>query len=1174
MTAVLGPVATAFFGALAPLEAAVADPVLFRLLVRDVGWDVEVSQDVLAQLPLAASLPERMAQGREILADLDAGGAQAGALVLDLLDLVAGIVDDVRALDGFSPNGDLPAELRDPAYWADLALLLPGVLIARRLESASPVLHRLLRIAGVIEETELPDGPGRSRVRQSLSFANLADLIGDPAGYLQGVYEWGAAGGWRHDALLEELRLLLYPYRRAARRAPVRELFRSGPSTLYSPANPALESTRELVWPLVQGELDGGWVELGALLVPAPATRTGPVTGLLVTNLTYGSAAGSIPLADGWTLQLTGGLDASGAAGILIRPGAVSFHGTSPAVDASVVVTGAPTEPFVLLGSAGGLRLEARGAEVGLALRGTGPDIEVWVRTVPDGSGSGLALVLQPGDADAMVRGLAGATPLEAGFDLELSWSSSGGFQFGGSPGFELALPLDKTIGPLTLDELTLALARSGSDTSLEAGLTFSLALGPFILAIRRIGLRAALVDPDDPAALARFGDTGVQLGLLPPDGVGIGIDADGIVTGGGFLGLEPDIGRYSGVAQLAMLGLGLTVVGIVETQLPGDPDGWSLFLSVIADFTPIPIGFGFTLNGVGGFMGLNRTLDDVALAEGVREGRLDSLLFPTDPLAEATRILADIEAYFPSQQGQYAFGAMVKIGWGSPSLVTAEVGVILALPDVRLAVVGELSSVLPSPDVPLLELHMGVVGVIDVAGGTLTVAASIYDSQLVGLALSGDMAMYVSVGTGAPPYFLFTVGGFNPGWSPPSSVPASVRDTRRMSASIDLAPELEIGLDAYVAITPNTLQFGADVHAVARLHTLGVDFSADGTFGFDVQITFSPFLIAADMYAMVAIRADGEPLISVGLRLHVEGPSPWSGTGFAEFQFLFWDVAFRVAVGAGVAAESDGTVSLWPELERALNDPESWSATTSPAAVPDVGLRPLDPVAEAGMWLAPDSRVEMRQSVLPLNREIEVYGALVPVGQTRFDVEAAGLAAGAGSAWDAVQDWFAPAQYTRMTPSERLSAPSFELMDAGVTLTGTGWTVPTAAANTASATLGYDQKILEPEQVFTRSYSKLDPDRMLTGVNAATATTTSAQPASSRYGVAVPRLSVGTTRYSVVDPLDAEPVGGWTGIVAGGGAAAVPYADAVGLRRALVPSRPGGGARLRIVPSHAVSGG
>ena len=49
--------------------------------------------------------------------------------MLDLLDLVEGLVADLRALGGFS-TGEVPAQLRDSAYWADLALLLPGVLIA------------------------------------------------------------------------------------------------------------------------------------------------------------------------------------------------------------------------------------------------------------------------------------------------------------------------------------------------------------------------------------------------------------------------------------------------------------------------------------------------------------------------------------------------------------------------------------------------------------------------------------------------------------------------------------------------------------------------------------------------------------------------------------------------------------------------------------------------------------------------------------------------------------------------------------------------------------------------------------------------------------------------------------------------------------------------------------
>ena len=247
------------------------------------------------------------------------------------------------------------------------------------------------------------------------------------------------------------------------------------------------------------------------------------------------------------------------------------------------------------------------------------------------------------------------------------------------------------------------------------------------------------------------------------------------------------------------------------------------------------------------------------------------------------------------------------------------------------------------------------------------------------------------------------------------------------------------------------------------------------------MQITFSPFLIAADMYTERWPSGQQAAAVQVGLRLHVEGPKPWSGTGFAEFQFLFWDVRVpgrgRRRGGRG---ERRHGVAFAEELERALSDPESWAAASSPAAVPDVCLRPLDPVAEA-IWLAPDSRVEVRQSVLPLNREIQVYGALVPTGQTRFDVEAAGLAAGVGSAWDAVQDWFAPARDIHPDDAERAAVRAVVRVDGHRRLADRDrLTVPTAAANTAAVTLGYDQKILSRSRRFRAHLLKAQPDQIL----------------------------------------------------------------------------------------------
>ena len=54
----------------------------------------------------------------------------------------------------------------------------------------------------------------------------------------------------------------------------------------------------------------------------------------------------------------------------------------------------------------------------------------------------------------------------------------------------------------------------------------------------------------------------------------------------------------------------------------------------------PIQLGFGFTLNGVGGLLGLNRTVDVERLrSRACATTRSSSILFPTDIVANADRI-------------------------------------------------------------------------------------------------------------------------------------------------------------------------------------------------------------------------------------------------------------------------------------------------------------------------------------------------------------------------------------------------------------------------------------------------------------------------------------------------------------------------------------------------------
>src|SRR5205823_3789201 len=88
----------------------------------------------------------------------------------------------------------------------------------------------------------------------------------------------------------------------------------------------------------------------------------------------------------------------------------------------------------------------------------------------------------------------------------------------------------------------------------LLGALDASVAVGPMTLVGQGFGLRASLTSGDASDALARFGGLGLDIGFLPPTGVGIAIDVEGILSGGGFLTIDTAAGRYAGIAALEML--------------------------------------------------------------------------------------------------------------------------------------------------------------------------------------------------------------------------------------------------------------------------------------------------------------------------------------------------------------------------------------------------------------------------------------------------------------------------------------------------------------------------------------------------------------------------------------------------------------------------------------------
>ena len=91
----------------------------------------------------------------------------------------------------------------------------------------------------------------------------------------------------------------------------------------------------------------------------------------------------------------------------------------------------------------------------------------------------------------------------------------------------------------------------------------------------------------------------------------------------------------------------------------------------------------------------------------------------------------------------------MGKIGWGAPTLITIDLGLIIEVPNpVKLAILGVVKAILPTEDKAILKLQVNFLGVIDFGKKQLSFDATIYDSRLLTFSLAGDMAMRLSWGS------------------------------------------------------------------------------------------------------------------------------------------------------------------------------------------------------------------------------------------------------------------------------------------------------------------------------------------------------------------------------------------------------------------------------------------
>ncbi|HEX8111879.1 MAG TPA: DUF6603 domain-containing protein, partial [Kofleriaceae bacterium] len=487
-----------------------------------------------------------------------------------------------------------------------------------------------------------------------------------PGQVLADAYGWGSAA-FNSSDVLERLDTMLALFGVMALADPL-------PDALAPLAPPA----ERLQLPLFSGTVDvppdglAGAV-LGLRIGRAETAADRDDAGLAITPYADGAAGVSFDLAPGWTLAAKGALDAEGLA-VVIQPHTGVRLEAAAAISAEVGVTlardGSALGPLILFGSAGATRLEIAQIALGLVAStspaGQDASIELGLH--------GISLVVQAGEGDGFLKVVLPADPLEIKFDLTLGASAKRGIYFSGGAGFEYTFHVNAQLGPIAIDTIDLAIAVTPTALDVVATTTGALELGPLTAVVEKIGLDTKL-SFGQPGNLGR---ANLGFGFHPPTGLGLSIDAS-VVSGGGFLSFDVEKQQYSGILQLSIQDVvDVKAIGILNARLPDGRPGYSLLLIITGEFPPIQLGMGFTLNGVGGLIAINRTVVVDVLRAGVRDGGLDAILFPPDPLSHVASLLGTLSAVFPVAENRYVFGPMVRIGWGSPTLITLDLALIL----------------------------------------------------------------------------------------------------------------------------------------------------------------------------------------------------------------------------------------------------------------------------------------------------------------------------------------------------------------------------------------------------------------------------------------------------------------------------------------------------------------
>lgn len=1011
-TDTLATIAETLASAVEPVEVALTSPDTFNSFMLRLGWN---SSGYIAPVQNLGAIATNLLQLVE--GGLDASQAPAAIGI---------VVNFFNAVENLSSASGLPATIDAGEFAADFPQQLTDYLVANYLLTQQPVLGSILLAGGVITRTQKPTAGKRPAYeRLDIAWAAVGNLLNDALSTLRNAYGWGTPTFDQQLfinnmlALGEALGCTVFP---APIGAQLKTILDQGATTTTALQDMSLR------WEILGSSVGPAAIEAGIDLYVLPPTGTA-LPGIALSPFAKGLAGTTLDITDTLSLILKAVFDFSKGVLVSIRPGQgitlqidlLGSPGTGGDFSATLQSHGQAGAKVVVLGSEGGSRFEygSLGLTLGARSDKNGPSFYAEAAIV-DGD-----IVISPGaDADGFIAKLLPSditvdASLTAGFDSRL------GAYFKGSAGLEIEIPAHITLGPLDIISATVSVKAGGGSVPIALGATFKGTLGPLSAEVDNIGL---IVDLSFPGKGGNIGPVNAALKFKPPNGVGLSVDA-GVVTGGGFLYIDTDRGEYAGALQLSIADfLTVNAIGLISTKMPDGSSGFSLLIIITADFgTGIQLGFGFTLLAVGGLLGLNRALLFQPLMDGIRSDSIESIMFPQNVVANAPRIISDLRAIFPPQEGIFLIGPMAKLGWGTPTLISLALGVIIEIPPGDIVILGVLKLALPADDIALLILQVNFAGALEFDKQRFYFFASLYDSHILFITIEGEMGVLFAYGSDAN--FVISVGGFHPQFNPP---PLPFPTPRRISVDIINETFARIHADGYFAVTTNTVQFGTHSDFFFGFSALSVE----GNSSFDALIQFSPFHFIVEISTSFSVKVFGLGVYGVGIDLSLEGPARWHAHGTASLSFFFFSVDIGIDFSWG---DSPNTmlppIAVMPILSAEFGKQTNWKAVLPKSSNLLVSLRKLPP-SEADFVLHPVGTLQVSQRAVPLDLTLDKVGNQQPSDANRFALTV--VVSTLAKTRD-LQDSFAPSQFKKFDDAAKLSQPAFVPQDSGIELSAAG---------------------------------------------------------------------------------------------------------------------------------------